>query len=188
MSAGWTKIARLKFRLTGLDFPEVLPSRNPLFFFEPDADTRDRINVHDFPERREVNSPTDIIRDNERPRPIRFSDDEVDVFIAAALVNPAGNEREGEWVSIINLTGETTSIDGWKLSDDKERTLELKGAINAGEALRLQPLKPVMLANSRAGFIQLVDNANRQIDRVRYSKEQAQREGRAIIFANRELG
>jgi len=172
--------------LTGLEFPDVLPDRNPMFFNESQQ-ARAELNVHEFPERREVNGPRDIVRDNERPRAIRFADDEVDVFIAAALVNPVGNERQNEWVSIANLTNEEVRLDGWSLVDDRQRTLELKGAIGPGEAVRIQPLSPVSLANSRGGFVQLLDDQSRQIDRVPYTPEQARREGKPIVFAYREL-
>ena len=171
--------------LTGLDFPEVLPERNPLYYM-PGDEARDR-NVHEFPERREVNGPDDIVRDNDKPREIRFADDEVDVFIAAAMINPAGSESEGEWVSIINLESKPASIDGWTLSDDRRRTKKLKGTLGPGEAVRIQPLRPVMLANDRAGFIQLVDDKKQQIDRVPYTEEQAAREGQPIVFAYRDL-
>ena len=167
--------------LTGLDFPEVLPKANPLFYSVA-KENRDNVNIHELPERREVNGPNDIVRDGKRRRDISFSDDEVDVFIAAALVNPTGNEQEGEWISIINLTTAPVS-DGWKLRDHERRTKELKGTIGPGEAMRVQPLSPVMLPNNRAAFVQLIDDQQRQIDRVPYSAEQATREGKPIVFA-----
>lgn len=173
--------------LTGLDFPEVLPQRNPIVY-TPSDENRENRNVHDFPERREVNGPDDIIRDPDERRPVRFADDDVDVFIAAALVNPAGDERAGEWVSIANLTNETVSLDGWTLSDDRRRTRALSGSIGPGEAVRIQPVEPMLLANSRNSFIQLVDDQQRQIDRVPYTREQAQRQGKPVVFAYRDLG
>lgn len=173
-------------QMTGLDFPEVLPGRNPLFFVDR-PEVRDNNNVTDFPERREVSGPADIVRDNARPRDITFADDTVDVFIAAAMVNPAGPEREGEWVSILNLAAEAQSIDGWKLVDDQRRTKVLSGTIGPGEAIRVQPLSPVILANNRTAFIQLLNDRNQQIDRVPYTKEQAMRQGKPVIFAYRDL-
>jgi len=120
-------------------------------------------------------------------RSISFADDRLDVFIAAALVNSTGDERQGEWVSIVNLTNERVSIAGWKLIDDKRREKTLAGSIGPGEAVRIQPLDPLILANDRAAFIQLIDDESRQIDRVPYSREQAQREGKPVVFAYRDL-
>ena len=171
--------------LTGLDFPEILPERNPIYY-NPSDDARDR-NVHELPERREVDGPDDIIRNNDEPRPIRFMDEEVDVFIAAALVNPEGDERKGEWVSIINLETTEVSLDGWTLVDDKRRKKRLSGSLGPGEALRVQPLSPVQLANNRKAFIQLINDKDEQIDRVPYTRQQAQVQGRPIIFAYRDI-
>jgi endonuclease G len=170
---------------TGLDFPEVLAERNPLFF-NP-SDTAVALNVTSFPERREVNSRIDIVRDNANPRALDFADDEVDVFIAAAMINPRGDERAGEWVSIINLGSAPENLDGWTLRDGEGRRKELSGTLDIGEAIRIGDLGAVRFANNRDGFVQLVDNRDRQIDRVPYTKAQAQREGKPIIFAYREL-
>ncbi len=170
---------------TGLDFPEVLAERNPLFF-NP-SDTAAALNVTSFPERREVNSRIDIVRDNANPRALDFADDEVDVFIAAAMINPRGDERAGEWVSIINLGAAPENLDGWTLRDGEGRRKELSGTLDIGEAIRIGDLGAVRFANNRDGFVQLVDNRDRQIDRVPYTKAQAQREGKPIVFAYRDL-
>lgn len=170
---------------TGLDFPEVIPQRNPIYRW--DSDRARARNVTEFPERREVDGPADVIRGADEDRPISFADEEVDVFIAAAMVNPSGAQRDGEWVSIANLGADPVSIDGWRLIDDQRRERELEGTIPPGEAVRIQPLTPVMLANSRNAFIQLVDADARQIDRVPYTKEQAQRAGTPVVFAYRDL-
>lgn len=170
---------------TGLDFPEVIPRRNPIYRW--DSDRARARNVTEFPERREVDGPPDIIQGEDETRAIRFADEDVSVFIAAALINPDGDERQGEWVSIANLGASEVSIDGWCLIDDRRRKRVLTGKIPAGEAVRIQPLSPVVLANDRNAFIQLIDADARQIDRVPYTKEQAQRAGVPIVFAYRDL-
>ena len=172
--------------LTGLVFPAVLPERNPLFF-TPSDEARDGANVHEFPERREVNGPTDIVRDNTRPRDLTFADD-LDVFIAAAMVNPKGRERDGEWISIANLTAKKVSIKGWTLKDHDGSTIALSGSIAPGEAKRIQPISPLALPNAKASHIQLIDDTARQVDRVTYTKAQASREGKPVVFAYREIG
>lgn len=170
---------------TGLDFPEVIPRRNPIYRW--DSDRARACNVTEFPERREVDGPPDIIREEDETRPIRFADEEVDVYIAAAMVNPDGPERDGEWVSIANLGARAVAIDGWRLIDDKRRERALSGTIQPGEAVAIRPLSPLILANDRNAFIQLIDADARQIDRVPYTKEQAERPGTPIVFAYRTL-
>ena len=173
--------------LTGLEFPEIIPSHNPLYF-TPSASLAATRNITEFPERREVNGPRDVIRRSSDRRPVRFADDEVDVFIAAAMINPKGAERSGEWVSIANLSADPVSLDGWTLRDRLDRVRRLTGTIGPGEAVRIQPVAPIAFANDKRGFIQLVDDQGRQIDRVPYTRQQAQHEGKPVVFAYRADG
>lgn len=173
---------------TGLEFDDEIYQKNPLFFRE-NAEARERLNISHFPERIEVDSPEEIV-DAEHPRPF-FADDEIDVFIAAALVNPRGNERDNEWISIINLTDEDVDLDGWTLSDTKRRPLDLSGVLNEqsrilspGQATAIKPINPLMLSNA-GGNIVLFNNEQERVDRVKYTKEQAKTEGRPVIFAYR---
>lgn len=171
-------------RLTGLNFPDIIPERNPLFF-NANRSARDTLNVTEFPERREVNNRGDIVRDNSTPRAITFADDDVDVFIAAAMVNPKGSEKAGEWVSIVNLSNNRERLNGWTLLDRNGKRKTLSGTLGPGEAVRVGPVHPLRFGNNNDGFIQLIDSRNRQIDRVRYTRKQARREGKPIIFAER---
>ncbi|MBB4287943.1 lamin tail domain-containing protein [Roseospira goensis] len=168
---------------TGLLFPETVAETNPLYYTPP-ADPDLRATIHHFPEAREVDDGHEVLGpDGTRTR---VADDEVDVFIAAALVNPVGDERSGEWISILNLSTEPVDLAGWTLSDTRRPPRALAGVLGPGEAVRVQPVRPLMLANSRAGVIELYDGAGRRIDRVRYTEAQAKAEGRPAIFAYRE--
>ncbi len=80
-------------KLTSLEFDDEIYQRNPLLFHENAAE-RMRLNVSHFPERIEVDSSEEIV-DADRPRDF-FGDDDLYVYIAAALVNPKGNERDNE--------------------------------------------------------------------------------------------
>ncbi len=122
--------------LTGLTFPDNVAAANPMFFTASDA-TRTRLNISHTPERVETNGAHELIAAEDR-RTV-FEDDEVDVFIAAALVNPAGPERDGEWISIINLENQTIDLSGWTVGDTKRPRKPLRGMLGPGEALRIQP-------------------------------------------------
>lgn len=100
-----------------------------------------------------------------------------------------------EWVSVINLSADAIDLEGWTLSDMKRKPLNLgkalkpdKRVLGPGEAVRVQPVEPLILSN-RGGVITLYDkptermSKGRRIDRVRYTKEQASAEGAPIIFA-----
>ncbi|MEO1620154.1 MAG: lamin tail domain-containing protein, partial [Cyanobacteria bacterium J06632_3] len=108
-----------------------------------------------------------------------------------------GEEKENEWISIINLSGESVNLEGWKLSDMRRKPLVISDVLPAenlllqpGQAIRIQPVAPVLLSN-RSGVITLYEKPNapnesgRRIDRVHYTREQAKKEGNPIIFNNR---
>lgn len=85
--------------LTGLIFPSQVPETNPLFFND-NSEARERLSVSSFPERIEVDSPQEMVG-TRTPREM-VKEREIDIFIAAALVNaPEADERFGEWVSIL---------------------------------------------------------------------------------------
>ena len=180
-------------QLTGLDFDDNIYEKNPLLFNE-NEEARERLNINFFPERIEVDEPEELI-DAEQPRDF-IADDEVSVFIAAAMVNPAGKEEEGEWVSIINLSNDSINLEGWSISDMKREPLNLtdvldksKIILQAGEAVRIQPITPVRLSN-KGGVIALYDKPQngqtkgRRIDRVHYSKDDAKQQGIPLTFFN----
>ncbi|MEL6900354.1 MAG: DNA/RNA non-specific endonuclease [Cyanobacteria bacterium J06606_4] len=177
--------------LTGLDFDDQIYEKNPLLYNE-NEEKQEKLNIPEFPERIKVDVPEEMISEEEK-RDYAL-DREVPVYIAAALVNAAGDERANEWVSIINLSTEEVDLTGWTLSDMRREPLALSEALEKsdrtlqpGQAVRIQPVEPVILSN-RSGVITLYDRPTkkykkgRRIDRVHYTKEQASREGVPIIF------
>ncbi len=179
---------------TGLQFDDQIYEGNPLLFHD-NEEARGPLNISHFPERIEVDGPEEIVS-AEQPRDF-FADDDVPVFIAAAMVNPIGNERGNEWVSIINLSRDDIDLDGWTLSDLKRNPLNLgtvldeeQRILRPGEAVSVRPITPLMLENT-GGIIALHDKPEdgqkrgRRIDRVSYTKEDASREGVPVVFAYR---
>ncbi|MEL7039530.1 MAG: DNA/RNA non-specific endonuclease [Cyanobacteria bacterium J06592_8] len=180
--------------LTGLEFDNDIYEKNPLLFNE-NPEKREELNIEQFPERIEVDEPEEMVSSTE-PRDA-IADDEVPVFIAAAMVNPAGDEREFEWVSIINLSSEPVNLEGWILSDIKHDPLQLNQVLSEservlkpGEAVKIQPLSPVMLSN-KGGIISLYEkpqsnqSKGRRVDRVQYSKAEAEIQGIPVRFLSR---
>ncbi|MEM7685983.1 MAG: DNA/RNA non-specific endonuclease [Pseudomonadota bacterium] len=167
---------------TGLIFPQEIPDENPLFF-NPSDEAMANLNVTRFPERIEVDRPAEVIAPDQ-PREVVL-DDDVDVFIAAALVNASGDERLGEWVSIINLSNERIDLAGWKLKDPQDE-LAIEGSMAPGEAIQIGPLSPASLGN-KGGTIGLYDDQDRRIDRVKYPKQGGDLEDRPAIFAMRDM-
>ncbi len=167
---------------TGLRFKKTIASNNPLLY----VDTRTRRRNYDishFPERIEVDRPEEII-DGTKAR-VYDAEDKVDVYLAAALVNPAGKDKNKEWISILNLERTRVNLSKWKLKvlpnykvrikSFPELTLGtvLKGKdawLNPGESVVVKPLRPLRLTNTGSTIV-LFDNEMRQIDRIKYVKE-----------------
>lgn len=175
-------------RLTGLEFPDELAAVNPIWFSESESALKVK-NVTSFPERRDINGEEDIIASETQDRPNDYRDDKVEVYIAGALVNPAGRDSEGEWVSLINLSSEAISVRGWTLLDRnrKAHTLD-QDVLGPGEAIRVETGGGgFQLVNApsddRPGLIILNDENGDQIDRVSYRKKDVPAEGKVLIFA-----
>lgn len=181
-------------RLTGLEFDDEIYEKNPLLFNE-NPEKQKQLNIQQFPERIKVDQPTEMIAKGEPRHSI--ADDQVPIFIAAAMVNPSGDERESEWVSVINLSSESVNLEGWTLSDTKHEPLQINSIlteqqriIQPGEAVRIQPLSPMMLSNS-GGVISLYEKSQsnqtqgRRVDRVHYTSKDVQQENTTVRFLGR---
>ena len=179
---------------TGLNFIPVIAKNNPLLY--KDTPTRRKnYDISHFPERIEVDTSDEILSDPKKRR--RFvAEDDVDVFIAAAMVNPVGQDQGQEWISILNLTLAAVDLSGWtleawpghKVKRQREgTTLDLGNALAdrrilpPGESVAVKIAPPSKLSN-QGGTIALYDAAKRQIDRVKYTDEDTKKPGKAVIL------
>jgi endonuclease G len=180
---------------TGLKFIPVIAENNPLLYKDT-ATRRKNYNISHFPERIEVDASDEILSDPKVRR--RFdAEDELDVFIAAALVNPEGRDPGKEWISILNLTPSDVDLSDWTLeawpsykvkSQRAHKTLRLGDVLSegsrivtSGESVAVKPLSPISLSN-KGGTIALYDATKRQIDRVKYTEEDAKKPGTPVIL------
>jgi len=174
-----TSVAEIE-QLTGLLFDPIVAETNPLYF-RRNAEAQARLRIRETPERIPVDRPGDLVAMDETRVVIR--DAEIDVFLIAAMPDPAGTDRGAEWVSVLNLEPEPVALEGWRLADDDDRRIALTGEIGPGESLRLQgpTLAPVLLGNS-GDVLTLFDAEGARVDRVVYKAEDV-RPGRAVLFA-----
>lgn len=151
---------------TGLDFPDQVYERNPLYYYE--SDTAKSAGAEHFPERFDVNAPGDIIRRDGQGR-YSVLDDEVEVYIAAAHVIP--DVGQTEWVSLVNLGSTDVVLDGWQLTDRNGRKATLAGVLAPGASIVLSgsTLGTVQLAD-KGGVLTLKNASGAQIDRVDYTE------------------
>jgi endonuclease G len=170
--------------LTGLIFDDQIYSANPLYFSAANAKPEENVRI--FPEEIEVARPEDLVAAGDSRQTIL--DEVVDVFIAAAMPDPAGADAGQEWVSLINLGSEAIDLQGWQLADQFDRRTALKAIAAAGTSLLLGPgesvvlkgLEPLRLAN-RGGVIKLFNDSNERIDWVNYTEPMVTA-GKPVLF------
>ncbi len=177
--------------LTGLVFDDAVYEANPLFYApaEPGDNERTRelneLNIATLPERAEIGTPGDILNRDDKRQTVY--DDVIDIFIAAAMVDPKGNDKKGEWISLINLGENEIDISGWKLADnsasisiDKVVTEPAARKLLPGQSVVIGPVSPIQLAND-GDVIRLFDNNDARIDWVNYTKDMVST-GRPVLF------
>lgn len=103
------------------------------------------------------------------------------VRIVAAMVNPGGPAPEAESVTLLNATGESISLDGWRIVNADRRSTVLSGAI-APRDTRVVPLSPDAPLGNRGGTIGVLDERGLKVDGVAYTRRQASREGELVLF------
>ena len=103
-----------------------------------------------------------------------------DVRIVAALVDPAGDERGNESVTLINTTAAEIDLARWVLTDGQGRQ-ELSGLLPAGDAQRVPLQGGIQLSNTR-DTITVLDENGAIIDRVSYEARELPAEGRTKLF------
>lgn len=149
---------------TGIVFPDILKTSNKKLGSTPPV-MIDPEDPNLSPEPPIVTDPTQII-------------------IAAALVNPDGDDRAGEWVSIANYSSSEVSLEGWKLDDGTRKPLILSGKLLTGETIRLksEDLRSeggsIILRNT-GGSLTLKDPNGTLVDRVTWSNSAS---GKVTIF------
>jgi hypothetical protein len=103
------------------------------------------------------------------------------VRIVAALVNPTGPAPEKETVMLVNTSPQAIDLTGWTIADKQKNKQVLSGIIEVGNSLNITLQPPVQLGNN-GGIITLLNAQGLKVHGVSYTREQAQREGRTIVF------
>lgn len=173
--------------LTGINFGDQLFNANPLFYFDQEV-RRVEKQVNAFPERRPVGPGHEVVADPEAIRPKEVALPERQIIINGAMINPFGNERKGEWVTLLNRGSETVWLNQWRLVDGRGRTATLDASLPPGHSICLDgdELGTIKLSNS-GGSMMLFDASNALIDHVTWSKAEVNRlaEGVALMFDDR---
>lgn len=171
---------------TGINFGEQIYETNPLFYYDLEERNR-RFNVPSLPERIPVSDTSNVISAGDEMRNNILQLSKRTIVINSAMINPIGDERTGEWISLHNRGNENTDVTDWTIVDGKGRKAILTGSINFGESLRLAgDAKGKILLSNAGGSLMLYDKDGGLVDYVTWSKEQLNRseEGIAFLFEN----
>lgn len=170
--------------LTGIDFGKELYKRNPLFYHSRRA-RNELYNVSLLPERIPIGMMTDVVAEGTDRRSSIEALSTRQIVINAAMINPIGNEKRNEWVSLYNRGRRKVSISRWRLVDGEGRSTTINDSIESGQALCLKGASKgkVRLPN-QGGSLMLYDEHDRIVDHVTWSKFDLRRigEGMAYLF------
>lgn len=105
------------------------------------------------------------------------------VKIAAALVNPSGDESGRETVTLLNIAPTSVDLDYWKLKAPNGWEFTFADVtIRAGESRVFRMVSPSPQFSNKGGTITLLEPSGKVHDRVEYTDEDASREGFTIKF------
>lgn len=165
--------------LTGLNFDDVIAASNPLFY----SGTDERIN--NYPERIPLDFSDDLVNSAEQDRATQeVRPEDKDIVIASAMVNPEGRDKpEMEWVSLMNLSEKTRTLDGWTLLNQDKKSIDLTGKIiDPGIGIKVPMSEGDMRLINAGGTIILKNENSEIVDRAYYTAGEVKTQGRAIRF------
>lgn len=171
---------------THLNFGTQLYETNPLFYHNLE-ERNSKYNVSLLPERIPIGDTSNVVTKGDETR-FRISDSQSrKIIINSAMINPIGNERTGEWISLHNRGSENVNVTDWILVDGKGRKAIITGSINSGESLRIDgSARGKLLLSNSGGSLMLFDKEGSLVDHVTWAKEQVHimEEGIAFLFEN----
>jgi endonuclease G len=157
---------------TGINFGQALFDRNPLFALD-NPERNHEVNVFTLPERIPVIGNTNIISDHAQMRNGIEHLKTRRIIINSAMIDPAGNETEGEWISLHNRGAAAVNVDGWRIIDRQGRSTFLTGDIASGESLKIQgPAMGTIKLSNTGGSLMLFDLDQCIIDHVTWTSHQ----------------
>jgi uncharacterized protein YukJ len=104
------------------------------------------------------------------------------IYMAHALINPAGADPGREIIVLASLSTSTQTISNWRLLDKNGRVTPINATLAAGSfAAIMLDGNGVQLGNNGGNLI-LQDQTNAQVDAVTYTREDASPEDRYVRF------
>lgn len=102
------------------------------------------------------------------------------VRVIAALVSAPASSAP-ETVTLLNVTGQSVDLHGWRLLDGDKNAMELSGSIAAGDTMRIA-LKPPVVLQNHGGQVTVLNTEGLRVDGVAYGGQDAPPPGFSITF------
>ncbi|GAB6262493.1 DUF2278 family protein [Photobacterium sp. 53610] len=103
--------------------------------------------------------------------------------IVAAMVNPFAEDEGNEFVTVLNISEEPLDLSGWKVLDRNDNFDDVPDAVvQPGETAVIRLSGEGAQLSNKGGTITLLDARGFKVDGVAYTKKDASRRGRPVVF------
>jgi hypothetical protein len=106
------------------------------------------------------------------------------MIIKEFLPNPVGNDKEGEYIKLLNDGSLRVNLSGWSVKDASGKIFKLSGFLDAGEELILPYSQTKIVLNNNGERVLLYDASGNLVDELSYSGQAKEGE---LIEQNQEL-
>lgn len=90
------------------------------------------------------------------------------MIIEDFLPNPAGNDADGEYITLFNDEAARRDLAGWKITDESGKSYPFSGFLNPGERVKLSYTATKITLNNNGEKISLFDARGQVIDELSY--------------------
>lgn len=91
------------------------------------------------------------------------------MIIKEFLPNPVGDDKEGEYIKLLNDGNKQINLSGWSVKDASGKTFRLSGFLDAGQELVLPYSQTKIALNNDGEQVLLHDAAGNLVDELSYT-------------------
>ncbi len=90
------------------------------------------------------------------------------------MPNPVGNDKESEYIKLLNNGNSGVNLSGWIIKDASGKTFRLSGSLDAGQELALPYSQTKIALNNNGEQVSLYDVSGNLVDELDYSGQAAE--------------
>lgn len=107
------------------------------------------------------------------------------MIIQEFLPNPAGVDKDGEYILLFNDGKSAVSLAGWKVEDASGKAFKLSGSVGAGAQVKLTSGQTKINLNNTGETVSLFDASGKLVDSLSYAGTAV--EDMPVLRAGKEL-